>query len=82
MELPRNMFRFIQFLKQDLAVSDREISVVLRDPDLSNGSFSMLLWKYGLITIEQLEQIFDWFDAQGAICPVLQYVDVKSAGYD
>ena len=68
-----NTPRFIQFLKQDLAVSDHEISVVLRDPDLGNGPLSILLWKYGLITIEQLGQIFDWFESQGTGCPVLQY---------
>lgn len=71
-----NTSRFIQFLKQDLAIADHEISVVLRDPDLGKGPLSILLWKYGLITIEQLGQIFDWSEYQATYCPVLHYAEV------
>lgn len=70
-----NTPRFIQFLKHDLAVSDHEISVVLRDPNLGNGPLSILLWKYGLINIDQLGQIFDWLEYQGNQCPVIHYTE-------
>ncbi|MEB3212664.1 MAG: DUF2949 domain-containing protein [Leptolyngbyaceae bacterium] len=70
-----NTPRFIQFLKKDLALSDPEISVILRDPDLGNGPLSILLWKYGLITIDQLSQIFDWLEYQATGCPVIHYTE-------
>lgn len=71
-----NTPRFIQFLKQDLAVSDQEISVILRDPNLGNGPLSILLWQYGLINLDQLGQIFDWFETQTLACPLLQSTEV------
>lgn len=78
MQTPFNTTRLINFLKQELALSDQEMSVVLRDPDLGHGPLSILLWKYGLVSIDQLGQIFDWLDDQNSGCPAMQYADVSS----
>lgn len=54
--------QFIHFLKQDLNIPAESISLALRDSTLRFGSLPMILWQYGLISRQQLEQIFDWLD--------------------
>lgn len=60
----RNNTQLIQFLRYELAVSPAEINVLLRHPEQDHAPLPMILWQYGLITLEQLAQIFDWLDAQ------------------
>ncbi|NEP38985.1 MULTISPECIES: DUF2949 domain-containing protein [Okeania] len=67
---PNNYARFIHFLKDDLSISSASIAVaerasisstlVDRKPDFS--AFPMILWQYGLVTLEQLDKIFDWLE--------------------
>ncbi|MEB3359905.1 MAG: DUF2949 domain-containing protein [Synechococcales bacterium] len=54
--------QFLQFLRHEFRFSDAEIAVVHRHQDLDNGPLSIMLWKYGLITLEQLSHIFDWLE--------------------
>lgn len=53
----------IQFLREELAVSQDSIEVALRHCEQDPGPLPMVLWQYGLITLEQLEQIYDWMEA-------------------
>lgn len=53
----------IQFLQNDLAVSQDSIKMALRHCEQDPGPLPMVLWQYGLITLEQLEQIYDWMEA-------------------
>jgi hypothetical protein len=52
--------RFIEFLQQDLSISAEEIGLALRHQELTITQLPILLWQYGLISIQQLEKIFDW----------------------
>ena len=52
----------INFLQEDLAISAASLAVALRNRDQDPGSLTMTLWQYGLITLEQLEQIYDWLE--------------------
>lgn len=54
--------RLINFLKEDLAVPASAIAIALRKSDQSTNLIPMILWQYGLITLEQLDQIFDWME--------------------
>ena len=54
--------RLINFLQEDLAISAAYLAVALRNRDQDPGSLTMTLWQYGLITLEQLEQIYDWLE--------------------
>ncbi|WP_036530774.1 DUF2949 domain-containing protein [Neosynechococcus sphagnicola] len=56
--------QLIQFLRHDLAVSSTEIDIMLRHCERENAPLPMLLWKYGLVSLQQLGQIFDWLEAQ------------------
>jgi Protein of unknown function (DUF2949) len=59
---PSTYSRFIRFLEEDLAISTASISVALRHREQDPGPLPMILWQYGLVTIDQLEQIYDWLE--------------------
>lgn len=55
--------RLIQFLKTDLSISDAAIAIGLRHMDEQLPYLlPMVLWQYGLVTLEQLDSIFDWME--------------------
>jgi hypothetical protein len=60
---PAKYSRFIQFLQDDLALSASSISIALRHRERDPGPLAMILWQYGLVTIDQLDRIFDWLEA-------------------
>lgn len=53
---------FFQFLRQDLAISDDSLDLVRKYSDLNEENLPMLLWQYGLISLAQLDSIFDWLE--------------------
>lgn len=53
----------IQFLQDDLAISTASIQVALKHSEQDPGPLPIILWQYGLVTLEQLEQIYDWMEA-------------------
>lgn len=65
---PNNYARFIRFLKEELAISPASIEVAERagnTKEHQNGiadssCLPMILWQYGLVSLEQLDKIFDW----------------------
>lgn len=56
--------KLINFLQNELAISFRDIAVAWRKYELERAPLPMLLWQYGLVSIEQLAQIFDWLEDQ------------------
>lgn len=62
MMAPTTYSRFIYFLQEDLAISATSIAIALRHREYDPGSLSMILWQYGLVTLEQLDQIYDWLE--------------------
>ncbi len=52
--------KLLHFLQNELALSTADIAVALKHRELGNAPFPMLLWQYGLVSLEQLDQIFDW----------------------
>ena len=64
---PATYTRLIRFLQEDLAISRASIDVAervggneQRQRDRDQNSLPMVLWQYGLVTLEQLDKIFDW----------------------
>jgi Protein of unknown function (DUF2949) len=52
--------RLLRFLRQDLALPQADLRLALRHPQQSYDTLPMILWQYGLVTLSQLDQIFDW----------------------
>lgn len=55
--------RLLNFLKDDLAISNSSITIALRHFEQDPGPLPIILWQYGLITLEQLDRIYDWMEA-------------------
>ncbi len=67
---PNTYSRFIRFLQEELSVSPASIAMAEKAQDTSNekqryrdpNPLSMTLLQYGLVTLEQLDKIFDWLE--------------------
>jgi hypothetical protein len=52
----------IQYLQRDLGLSDAAIASVTRNQQPTVTQLPIVLWNYGLISLSQLEHIFDWIE--------------------
>jgi hypothetical protein len=59
---PATYTQFIRFLQEDLAISAPSIAMAIRHREQDPGPLPMILWQYGLITLEQLDKIYDWLE--------------------
>ncbi|MGE5656061.1 MAG: DUF2949 domain-containing protein [Actinomycetota bacterium] len=57
--------QLINFLRADLAIPAGAIAIALRHGDQDTSHLPMILWQYGLVSLEQLDRIFDWLAATG-----------------
>ena len=53
--------RLISFLQSELAIPDAWIALAQRQGENPN-LLPIILWQYGLLTLEQLDQVFDWLE--------------------
>lgn len=58
--------QLIKFLKEELAIPETAIAMAMRHQDSASNQLPMILWQYGLITIEDLDRIFDWMETSAA----------------
>jgi Protein of unknown function (DUF2949) len=61
-ESNRNTTQLITFLQEELDLSANSIDIALRHSEQDPGPLPMILWQYGLVSLEELEQIFDWLE--------------------
>lgn len=67
---PNTYSRFVRFLQEELRVSPASIAFAEKAQATSNekqrywdpNPLSMTLLQYGLVTLEQLDKIFDWLE--------------------
>jgi hypothetical protein len=59
---PSKYTKFIRFLQEDLSISAASIAMAIRQREQDPGPLPMILWQYGLITLEQLDKIYDWLE--------------------
>jgi Protein of unknown function (DUF2949) len=57
-----NYSQFIRFLKEELSLSNDSIAIAERSLQKNPGPLPMILWQYGLVTLEELDKIFDWLE--------------------
>ncbi len=50
----------LQFLRAELGIPEAALSFALKRQGCEQGPLPLILWHYGLISLEQLEQIFKW----------------------
>jgi Protein of unknown function (DUF2949) len=52
----------IGFLCQDLHLPTESVELALKQSQSNYGTLPIVLWQYGLVSLSQLDQIFDWFE--------------------
>ena len=55
-----NLQQLIRFLKHEFLLSPDQIQVALKQSKRNQGPLVMVLWQYGFITLEQLDQVQQW----------------------
>jgi hypothetical protein len=60
---PVTYSRFVHFLKDELALPNDSIAIAQRYSEQNTGPLPMILWQYGLVTLDQLDRIFDWLES-------------------
>jgi hypothetical protein len=56
------MARLIEFLRDEMGISESAIAMAQRHQDSTPNLLPMILWQYGLITLDDLNRIFDWME--------------------
>jgi hypothetical protein len=54
----------LAFLRHQLGLSEGALDLGLRQATLEQAPFPTVLWRYGLINLEQLERVLTWQDGQ------------------
>ncbi|MGQ4649938.1 DUF2949 domain-containing protein [Lyngbya aestuarii] len=54
--------KLVNFLQHDLSIPVASIEIALRHREQTPSLLPMILWQYGLVTLEQLQLIFDWLE--------------------
>ncbi|NJK42118.1 MAG: DUF2949 domain-containing protein [Acaryochloridaceae cyanobacterium SU_2_1] len=57
-----NQQQLLTFLAEELAVPKDSLGLAMRHLEQDPGPLPMVLWQYGLITLDQLSQIYDWLE--------------------
>ena len=54
--------KLIRFLQDELAIPQSSIKQALKQCQQDPGPLPMVLWQQGVVTLKQLERIFDWME--------------------
>ncbi len=55
--------RFLTFLREEIDLPPDSIAMAQRSVDQNFSLMPMVLWQYGLVTLEQLNRIYEWLEA-------------------
>ncbi len=61
--------KFITFLKEELALDNDSLKIVDKAVEDRTAPIPMVLWQYGLITLEELDRIYDWLHSKTKFDP-------------
>jgi hypothetical protein len=54
----------LRFLRHQLGLSESAIAMGIRHSEAEQAPLAVVLWRFGLISLEQFEQVLDWQDQQ------------------
>jgi Protein of unknown function (DUF2949) len=58
--------QFMRFLQDELHIPSASLQKALDHPEQTPSLLPMILWQYGLVSLGQLERIFDWMECHVA----------------
>jgi hypothetical protein len=53
----------LRYLRSQLGLSESALALGIRQAQLEQAPLAVVLWRFGLISLEQLEQVLQWQDA-------------------
>ena len=54
----------VEFLRRDIGLSDDALALGLRQAVQEQAPLPVTLWRFGLISLVQLDRVYDWQDRQ------------------
>ena len=54
----------LQFLQRRLGLSPSALELGERQAELEQAPLPIVLWSFGLLSLQQLEDVFDWQNSQ------------------
>ena len=54
----------LQFLQRRLGLSPSALELGKRQAELEQAPLPIVLWSFGLLSLQQLEDVFDWQNSQ------------------
>ena len=61
---PQATDALLQFLQLRLGLSPSALDLGQRQADLEQAPLPIVLWSFGLLSLQQLEDVFDWQKSQ------------------
>ncbi len=55
----------VRFLRHQLGLSENALQLGIRQSQLEQAPLPAVLWRFGLISLEQFDSVLDWQDQQG-----------------
>jgi hypothetical protein len=52
----------LRYLRSQLGLSESALALGLRQAQLEQAPLAVVLWRFGLINLQQLEQVLQWQD--------------------
>ena len=52
--------KLLIFLKEEFTLNDQAISLAIKHSNLESAPFPIVLWNFGLITVDQYQVLLDW----------------------
>jgi Protein of unknown function (DUF2949) len=53
----------VNFLRQNLNLSADSVQLALKQSQSDYSSLPIILWQYGLVSLPELDQVYDWFES-------------------
>ena len=53
----------LRFLRQQMGLSESALALGIKQAAQEQAPLPVVLWRYGLISLEQFEQVLSWQDA-------------------
>ena len=61
---PQATDALLQFLQLRLGLSPSALDLGQRQAELEQAPLPIVLWRFGLLSLQQLEDVFDWQNSQ------------------
>ncbi|WP_310424630.1 DUF2949 domain-containing protein [Chamaesiphon sp. VAR_48_metabat_135_sub] len=53
----------VNFLRQNLNLSNDSVQLALKQSQSDYHSLPIILWQYGLVSLPELDRVYDWFES-------------------